>query len=233
MFEHPFSLIMSSPSNGGKSTLAYKIIKNSDKLVTNTNNDKGFDSVWVLYRSYQPLYNQMKRELSVPVYLCEKTLPGDLGSLLERTRSKCPVVLIDDGLCSENRELVEDLFCRLGHHLSVSTILICQTLFDSKNSTLRICHRNAKALIIFACPRDQGSLRTLIYQMVPDRKKGKLLLEAIEKELEKPYNYVMFDFHPSCPTNERYKTNILCENEPTPMSLVYRELFSCIYDVNE
>jgi hypothetical protein len=225
IFHHPFSLIMASPSNGGKSTLAYNIIKNSQTLVTNTNG-KGFDSVWVLYRSYQPMYDQMKRELKIPVYLCEKTLHSDdLGSLLQKAQSKYPIVLIDDGLCPENQELVKDLFCRLGHHLSVSTILIGQTLFDA-NPTLRICHRNTKAVIVFACPRDQGSLRTLIYQMVPDRTKAKLLLETVVKELEKPYNYVMFDFQPLCPVSQRYKTNILCENELHPIMLTYRGLIS-------
>jgi len=218
MFNHPFSLIIASPSNGGKSTLAANIIKNGDKLVKGG----GFDSVWIIYRSYQPLYDTMKEELNIPVYLFEKTLPDQLQHLLQQSSHQRPVVLIDDGLCAENEELVRDLFCRLGHHLSVSVILICQTLFDSRNPTLRICHRNAKALIVLPCPRDQGSLRTLIHQMEPDRNKAKALLAAVEKELETPYHYVMFDFQPTCPLRERVKTNILCENEPYPIVLVHR-----------
>lgn len=221
IFKHPFSLILASPSNGGKSTLVYNIIKNSKDVVEHTNG-KGFDSVWVLYRSYQPLYDRMKQELHIPVYLFEKTLPADLETLLSRTHSKFPVVIVDDGLCPENQDLVLDLFCRLGHHLAVSVILITQSIFDCKNPGLRICHRNTKNLIIFGCPRDQGSLRTLIHQMIPDHKKAKLLLETIEQELEKPYRYVLFDYNPMCPVSQRYKTNILCENEPHPIALTFQ-----------
>ena len=160
VFHHPFSLILASPSNGGKSTLAFNIIKNSKQLVDNTNGN-GFDAVFVLYKSYQPLYDRMKQELDIPVHLFEKTLPSE--DVLEGP-AKYPLILIDDGFCPENQALIVDLFCRLGHHLNLSVILICQTIFDGSNPALRICHRNAKALIIFACPRDQGTLRTLVHQ---------------------------------------------------------------------
>lgn len=220
VFKFPFSLIIASPSNGGKSTLTYNIIKHSKSLVDNTDGN-GFDSVWVIYRSWQPLYEQMKQELSIPIYFFEKKLPDELATLLSQTSSRYPVVVVDDGLCPENQELVLDLFCRLGHHLSVSVILICQTLYDNKNPTLRLCHRNTKALIIFACPRDQSTLRTLVYQMLPTKKKAQSLLAAVEKELTAPYNYMLFDYHPQCPADQRYKTNILCERDPFPVCLQF------------
>lgn len=218
VFHHPFSLILASPSNGGKSTLAFNIIKNSKDLVNNTNGN-GFDAVFVLYKSYQPLYDRMKEELDIPVYLFEKTIPPeDL-----ETNAKHPCVLIDDGFCPENQTLIMDLFCRLGHHMSISVILICQTIFDGSNPTLRICHRNTKALIVFACPRDQGTLRTLVHQMLPDKKKAQQLIITLDQELQKPYGYVFFDFHPSCPLNQRFKTNILCERDPFPVALVFKQ----------
>jgi hypothetical protein len=215
VFRHPFTLILASPSNGGKSTLAFNIIKNSNHLV-----DHAFDSVFVIYKSYQPLYERMKTELNIPVHLFEKTLPEDLETL----KGETSVVLIDDGFCAENQDLIVDLFCRLGHHLSVSVILICQTLFDAGNPSLRICHRNAKALIVFACPRDQGTLRTLVHQMIPDRKKAQQLISTLDEELRKPYNYVLFDFDPRCPPEQRFKTNILCEREPYPVALTFKKL---------
>lgn len=221
IFNHPFSLIVAAPSNSGKSTLAFNLLKNSPSVVANTDG-LGFDSVWVLYRSYQPLYERMTRELNIRVYLFEKTIPENFEELLRDSGSKYPIIIVDDGICSENQLFVQDLFCRLGHHLSISVILITQSIFDAKNSTLRLCHRNTKGLIIFACPRDQGSIRTLIHQMIPDRKKAQTLLEMVERELEKPYNYVLFDFQPSCPMSQRFKTNILCELAPYPIALVYK-----------
>lgn len=223
VFIHPFSLIIAAPSNSGKSTLAYNILKHSSQLVGFPHDAGiGFDSVWILYRSYQPLYDQMKRELGIPVFLFEKTIPDDLETLLKTSASRYPVVIVDDGICPENQTLVQDLFCRLGHHLSLSVILITQSLFDCKNSTLRICHRNTKGLIIFSCPRDQGSIRTLIHQMMPDRKKAQTLLTTVERELDKPYQYMLFDFQSSCPANQRFKTNLLGENGPYPISFVFK-----------
>ena len=221
VLHHPFSLIMASPSNGGKSTLAYNIVKNSQHLVAGTDNH-GFDSVWIIYRSFQPLYRKMVEEFQIPVHLFEKSLPRDLESLLADNPTKYPIIIVDDGICKENEELVLDLFCRLGHHLSISVILICQSIYDSKNPVLRVCHRNTKALIVFACPRDHGTLRILIQQMIADKKKQRCLLSAVENELQVPYRYVMFDFHPLCPPDLRYKTNFLCENEPFPIALVFK-----------
>ena len=227
IFHHPFSLIISGPSNCGKSTLTLKLIKNSHLLLHGDDDGNGFDCVFVLYRSYQPLYDQMKEELNIPVYLFnEKTTSDDdfdFEKRLAATGAKRPVAIIDDGITKENQSLVKDLFCRMGHHLSVSVILIGQSLFDCQNSGLRICHRNTKALIIFNCPRDLGSLRTLIYQMTPERKKASILLKTVEKELtEKPYNYVMFDFDTRTPASQRIKTNIFCEQEPFyPVCLVF------------
>jgi hypothetical protein len=233
VFRHPFTLIIAAPSNSGKSTLAFNIIKHSDQLVdTNASTSiskglkKGFDSVWIIYQSAQPLYERFRQELIIPVYLIpsgqENTLLQELETQLKEKQTSTPVILIDDGITNDNHQFIRDLFCRLGHHLSVSVILLCQSLFDSQNPTLRICHRNTKALIVFGCPRDQSSLRHLVYQMTPDRKKASNLIQAIDRELNIPYNYILFDFHPECPPEQRYKTNILCERGPYPICLCYK-----------
>ena len=210
VFRHPVTCIVSAPSNSGKSSLVFDIIHNSARLVEGG----PFDACFVIYKSWQPLYETVKKK--VPnVFFFEKQIDNHQDYL----RYKRAVIVIDDGLCSENQEFVVDLFCRLGHHLSISVFLLCHTIYDS--STLRICHRNAKALIIFACPRDQSTLRTLVYQMYPDRKKARLLFKTLEKEFEKPFSYVVFDFDPRCPIQERIKCNILCERETTPIVLKF------------
>jgi hypothetical protein len=227
VLRHPFSLIIAAPSNSGKSTLAFQIIKHSDQLVTHPPFGlKGFDALWIIYQSAQPLYARFRQELNIPVYFLsagqEQTLPHELENQMKEKRTTAPVILIDDGITQDNQQLIRDLFCRLGHHLSVSVILLCQSLFDSQNPTLRICHRNTKALIVFGCPRDQSSLRHLVYQMIPDRKKASAMIQAIIRELSIPYNYVLFDFHPECPPDQRVKTNILCERNPYPICLCYK-----------
>lgn len=205
IFHHPFTAILSAPSCSGKSTLAYNIIKHSDSLVS-----VPFDVVLVLFRTWQPLYDQMRRELPIPVHFFEHAFPGPLKDLVAGFQA--PVILIDDGLCPANRRDVEDLFTRESHHLGTSVILLTQSLFDAKQPTLRLCHRNTKILIVFGCPRDQGSLRTLVFQMHPDKRKANLLLSTMEDILKEPYRYIMMDFQPTCPAIQRYKTDILSEH---------------------
>jgi hypothetical protein len=132
-----------------------------------------------------------------------------------------PIIIVDDGLSAENQDLVLDLFTRLSHHLNISVILICQSIFDSHTPTLRICHRNAKYLIIFSCPRDMNMLRTLIYQMNTCRKKGQQILNVLEEELSKPRGYILIDLHPITQPALRYRTNILSEKEPYPIIFAF------------
>ena len=215
IFRHPFSTIVAAPSNTGKSTLVFNIISKSDSIVLGG----GFDCCVVIYKSWQPLYNEFRREFAPKDvhFFAKSAVDTIIGKESLIRRYLRPVVVCDDGLSTETEDFVVDIFCRLGHHWNISIFLICHTIFDSH--ALRICHRNAKSLIIFACPRDQTGLRTLIYQMYPERNKAKLVLAAVQKELEKAYNYVLFDFDPRCPTEERIKCNILCEREPEPFAL--------------
>jgi len=219
VFQHPFTCIIAAPSGSGKSSLAFRIIKNSKALVRNTDN-QGFDSIFVVYRSPQPLYQQMKNELTVPVFFFENCLPSNIANLLANFNT--PLILIDDGISKENEEQVVQLFCRLSHHLNVSVILIGQTLFDSKSQALRVCHRNCHVLFIFDSPRDQRSLQILVHQMIPESKKAKALLQSIQSEFSQPYAYFMFDFQKCCHPDQRFKTNIFCENGGSPFAHVYK-----------
>lgn len=219
IFHHPFTLIISAPSTSGKSTLAFNIVKDSDKLVSNTD-CKGFDRVLIIYRSFQSLYDKIKRELKIPVLLFEKHITDDIENHIEGAQR--PLLIYDDGISKENALFVQDLFTRISHHLNISVMLLNQTIYDPNCPTLRICHKNSRGLIIFRCIRDQSSLRTLLYQMYSNRKQAQTILQSIQKELEKPFNYVHFDFHPLCPENQRIKTNLLCETGPYPIALVYK-----------
>lgn len=216
MFSLPLSAIVSGPSLSGKSTLVCDLIKNSERLFKSR---KPFDFVAILYRSMQPLYQDLKATLSCPVVLYENSLPEEFYEHIKNASQ--PILLVDDGITPQNQEIVVDFFSRLGHHLGVSIILICQSLFDSKNQALRLCHRNTKLLIVFSCPRDQGSLRTLIYQMIPSKKKATTLLNEMEKIFEQAYAYVCFDFHPLCLANERIKLDIL--NTPRALKFISTE----------
>jgi hypothetical protein len=206
MFHHPFTMIVAGPSLIGKSTLVHKLVCNADSLVWHEDGHSGFDVIFVLYKSFQPLYREMQQQL--PVYLFERSLPTDLNSLLEKTNAKRPLLIIDDGIDQQNQDLVSDLFTRLSHHLNLSVILITQTIFDSRQPALRLCHRNAKYLILFPCIRDVHMLRNLIYQMNSDKKKAQQIMTAIEKEFSVPHGYVLLDMHPLTPSALRYKTQI-------------------------
>jgi hypothetical protein len=248
LFYHPASYIFSGPSDIGKTTLCFNLVRNAHRLV----HGGGFDIVFILFNSMQPAYTLIQRDLApnIPVHLFEKELPdslerilqysgvvvasssafrdhseqgrmGEVGrkTSLEKRRTR-PLLIIDDFLCGMNNDLIKLLFSRYCHHLNLSVMLITQSLFDSKDNTLRFCHRNTKYLFVFQSPRDMTSVRTLVSQMVSERKKFKSVMSALERELVKPRGYICFNFHPNSPSVLRFMTDILSDR---PIVLAFPE----------
>lgn len=235
MLSHPFTMIIAGGSGSGKTTLLGNMLNKAPCLVFG-NNTAGFDLIIIVFKSQQSLYNNIVRAVhpTPVVFIDENNIANSsddiehkLTGLIHGTKS--PVLIWDDALGYGTNESLKtfmtSLFTRLSHHLNLSCIVIIQNLFDqsSKNSAfLRTLNRNVKYIIIFKWPRDNTILRSVIYQIMTDKIRGREMINSIRHELIPPHSYVMFDFSQDTPDCLRIKFNIVGEREPFfPYTLIF------------
>lgn len=115
--QHPFSCVISGPSNSGKTVIVRDLIENASKIISHKTNN-----IVLIYSCWQPLYDKLLKICDIkfieeiPDSLSDdKLLPPDKNNLL----------IIDDLMneVSSNSE-VQNLFIKYVHHLSVSCFYI-------------------------------------------------------------------------------------------------------------
>ena len=177
-FRCPSTAILSGPSNSGKTTLVYEILKHARHIF---HDPRCIQNVIFFYKQWQNIYDIMQQELkidfinSVPTIdvLKEKTqeASGDGGS----------IVIIDDFM----QELTKDvsvLFSTLSHHLNIVVFLMTQNLF-SKNPVFRDISLNATYNIIFKNPRDASQISYFARQYAPG--KTQLIVDMFKRATKK------------------------------------------------
>lgn len=171
-FHHPSSLIVSGPSQSGKTELVKEIIK---KQAYNFTMKK---VIWC-YSIWQPWFLQ-ERNIEFKQGLPDENENADL-------------IVIDDQMNSITNA-VADMFTAGSHHKNFSIILITQNLFP-RIRQFRDISLNAHYLILFRNNRDLSQASCFARQAFPG--KGKYFLDAYKKATAEPYSYLLVDVHPS------------------------------------
>ena len=189
-FKHPFSCLISGPSQSGKTTFVERLIKHRYQMIYPTPKS----IIWH-YSEFQPAYQSMHNEVTfkkgVPT---ETQLKSYAGSL----------VIIDD-LMREMSTVSSDIFTKHVHHSCMSVIYIVQNLFN-KTKNHRTMSLNANYIVLFKNPRDKAQVSFLARQVFPY--KPKILIEAYNDATSKPHSYLVLDFQQSTPENRRLKSEI-------------------------
>lgn len=226
VFRHPATVIVTGPSNSGKSTFVKNCILNSHCLVKTQEADGvGFDLIIVIYRIWNFLYDDLTNSLppSMKIIFYKDKLDDNLEDIISGYSN--PVLWIDDGFDEKNTNFVEDVFTRYSHHLNLSCFLVTHNLYSQKNnSCMRTISRNAGYIVLMNYPRDRIIARVLVQQCQSTRAKSSALLQTIERVLSNnPYSYFFFDFTQKTREELRFKTNIFCENESHPIVYIFKE----------
>ena len=160
--QHPFSLVVSGPSNCGKTFFVKSVIENASRVISHN-----VDNIVYIYSCWQPLYDQLLQIKNinfvngVPDSLCDDTLlPPTKNNLL----------IIDDLMndASNNIE-VQNVFTKYVHHRNLSCIYLVQNLFIQGKSS-RTISLNTNYLVLFKNPRDKYQITLLGRQMFPGNK---------------------------------------------------------------
>ena len=107
--QHPFSMIVSGPSNSGKTYFAKTLIENVEKVIS-----QKIENIVYIYSCWQPLYDDLLKSRNInfvegiPPSLCDDDLPVNKNNLL----------IIDDLMndASNNVE-VQNVFTKYVHHV--------------------------------------------------------------------------------------------------------------------
>jgi hypothetical protein len=192
-FKHPFTCLVSGPTQSGKTYFVEKIITNIDKIIEPVPTK----IIWC-YGEYQDRYDSFPDN----IILCE-----GLSGLEEIDRDERNLLIIDDlmqeiGGSSE----ISELFTKGSHHRNLSVILIVQNLFH-QSKIMRTVSLNSHYLVIFKNPRDAGQIRHLSQQLFPG--KVKFLVDAYKQATNEPHGYLVIDCKQNTPENQRVLSGVL------------------------
>ena len=210
-FESPTSIIIAAPSNSGKSVLAKNILKHADGMFKVPPS-----KIFFCYTIYQPLYDEMKNEISNIEF--HQGLPS-MDTLTEWGEVHGhKIVVLDDLMmdAADSSEIVH-LMCVGSHHHQITVIHILQNLFQ-KGKSMRTASINTHYFIIFKSKRENSQISYLGRQIFPG--KSKFFMDAFQKATSRPYGYLLLDLNPHTDIAYQLRTDIL----PGQSTIVYQPI---------
>ena len=195
--KHPFSLLVSGPSQCGKSTFIFNLLQNASRLV-----DVQFDYIVCFLGSDDPKLFELKN-IYEPKISFVSGLPLSFDEYLNS--GKNGFFVIDDLMqqATEGKHVAE-LFTKKCHHENVSVDLILQNFFYHAKERQTIL-RSAHYLTIFRNPLDQTVIYSLAHRIDPVHKTAviKTFLHAQEK-----YRYLFIDGKQDSVPEARFRSDI-------------------------
>ena len=187
-------MTVSAPTGSGKSYLVYNLLRNG-RLQPPPRR------IVVLYKRWQPLYDEMKR--TIPNIEFIQGVPNGLDKDGYFNARKPNLLIIDDLMSTTaNNSIIADLFSEGSHHRNISVINITQNLFPpGKVSTTQ--RRNTQYMIIFKSPMSQDQIRTIGSFMFPGHVPK--FLEIYQQATAPAYGYLVIDAKPDTPESYRFK----------------------------
>ncbi|GFU04887.1 uncharacterized protein TNCV_1290101 [Trichonephila clavipes] len=177
---HPSNLIISGPSQSGKTSLVQKLISEQVYEVPMKN------IAWCL--KYPQNW-----------FLNEKNFKFVSGLPSEAEEENCDLIVLDDMMNDVTSEIFQ-MFTMGSHHKKYSIILITQNLFPRVKS-MRDISLNAHYIILFRNNRDVSQAACFGRQAFPGR--GKFFMDSYKKATEEPFSYLLVDVHPRSPEVQR------------------------------
>jgi len=194
---HPFSLLLSGPSQCGKSTFILNLLKNSSRLI-----DVDFDYIVCFLGSDDPKLYQLET-IYGPRITFVKGLPDNFDAYIDSARNG--FFVIDDLMrqATEGKHVAE-LFTKKCHHENISVALILQNFFYHAKERQTIL-RSAHYLAIFRNPLDQSVIYSLAHRIDPMHKGAviKTFLYAQER-----YRYLFVDGKQESVPEARFRSDI-------------------------
>lgn len=204
-FVHPFSCIISGPSNSGKSFFIKQMLEHGTSVMSQMPQN----IVW-FYSCWQPLYKELLNKF--PYIKFMEGLPSSFEDDDLFPPNQTNLAVVDDLMASAgDSDQIEKAFTQYVHHRNLSIILILQNLFF-QGKKMRTIALNSKYLVLFRSPRDQLQIVTLGRQMYPTN--TQYFLEVFQDATHKPHGYLLVDLTASTPETYRLRTGLFPPDWP-------------------
>lgn len=197
----PFTMLISGPSNCGKTTFCRQLLRNR-KYLYNVKPNR----VYWFYKAYQASYDEMLQEGDVDE--CVEGLPT-MNWIADNINSPNCTIVIDDMALEVNDDTAK-IFSVASHHYNLNVLFITQNLFTSSPS-FRYISLNTTYNVIFKNPRDKSSITNFAKQFAPG--KTKALTGIYNYATRNPHSYLFIDYHQETSEDNRILSNILSEND--------------------
>ena len=211
-FKCPSSIIISGPSQCGKTTFTRQILQHADCLF-----ERPIRKIVYCYGQWQDCFKELVKEVTFM-----EGIPDDIPALFPPPHR--PGLLVLDVLmrnCSDDERIL-DLFTKVSHHCDVTCIYLTQNLFPPGKFS-RSISLNAHFIIAFNNPRDTLGLRTLAQQAFSGR--VPFVWESFQDATSQPFGYLMMDLHPRTPDIQRLRTRIFPESHSYPIVYVDKKIY--------
>lgn len=203
----PATILLSGPSQSGKTSLVHKMLLNGEKLFSD---GRCIQNILYFYKEWQTSYGELKDKMKVE-FINRLPRSDEIRNKTESFKELGgSIVVIDDFMQDLSKDTVE-IFTALSHHLNITVMLLVQNLF-SKNPQFRDISLNSSYVIVFKNPRDASQISFYARQYAPGDSKA--IVELFRRVTKDPYSYLLFDNHQLTPDAIRLRSNLLGENEP-------------------
>jgi hypothetical protein len=199
----PCNIIISSPSQGGKSTFVHRLLKHDMFRETPEKILYCYNSTW------QPMFSTLESEMDNISFHYGIPNKDDLEKF-QTISSRHSIIVFDDLMTDAmNTDTVLKLFTVGTHHNNCTVILLTHNLFlKSKHS--RTLNLNTHVFVIMANNRDKGQITALGRQLG-----YRQLLQAYLTAAAEPYTYFIIDLHTKTDKNLRLRSAIFPDEGPT------------------
>ena len=213
-FQVPSNLLAVGPTSCGKTSWLKKLVQNRHDLFSSVPSH-----MILFYKQSQKDYHEMEKMMNCGrtgiSFAKFDTLPEsveDMKEILERFPKFSPKLIVFDDYLEEVGSLLKHFFTVLTHHYNCFTIFLCQNLFSAK-SELRTLSINSQYMVLFNNPRDRSAITHLAKQVFPGNVHA-LTNAYASATNEKPYGYLLLDFHQRQHSRVRLRSHIYPEEYP-------------------